>query len=453
MGRGKLGVTGDPRTIIASSATTVRQKLVVGLCVILNGLDGFDVLSVSFAAPGISKEWGIDRASLGVVLSMELIGMAVGSIFLGQVADRVGRRLTTLICLCVMAAGMILAAYSGDPLELGAVRFMTGLGIGGLLASISAIAAGASSDRYKTMSVALMAAGYPLGAVIGGSISSTLLVTGDWRNVFILGAVLTATMLPLAYAMLPESFESLMRQYRGEELLRRTNRSLRLLGHKPLESLSTISIPGRPSLFAVVQGPLLRPTALLIGTYFLHMMSFYFMLKWLPKMASDIGLAAPQAASVLVWANVGGVAGSFLLSLLTARLSLRVLITTALLLSATFLAIFGWIAPDVVLLSWAAAFAGFSANAVIVGFYALIALTYPAHLRGSGTGLVIGLGRGGAALGPILGGALFASGMERGEVTLGMAGGSALAILLIFALFRIQQQEAEVTTVAKQNLA
>ena len=102
----------DPRAIIAREPMHYRQVLTIAVATALNALDGFDVLSISFALPGIAAEWGVDRAALGVVLSMELIGMAVGSILIGNLADRIGRRPTVLGCLAVMATGMVLAVIT-----------------------------------------------------------------------------------------------------------------------------------------------------------------------------------------------------------------------------------------------------------------------------------------------------------------------------------------------------
>ena len=104
----------DPRAVIAREPMRRAQFVVLALCVALTALDGFDVLSISFASPGIAAEWGVDRAMLGVVLSMELIGMAVGSVFIGALADRVGRRPVTLGCLAIMASGMLLASRAHD---------------------------------------------------------------------------------------------------------------------------------------------------------------------------------------------------------------------------------------------------------------------------------------------------------------------------------------------------
>ena len=106
-------MTQDPQSIIDSSPMGRLQYIVIVLCIVLLALDGFDVLAISFAAPGIAREWGIDRGILGIVLSMELAGMALGSVVIGGLADRFGRRPIILACLFIMAGGMLLAAYAG----------------------------------------------------------------------------------------------------------------------------------------------------------------------------------------------------------------------------------------------------------------------------------------------------------------------------------------------------
>lgn len=118
------------------------QIAVVGIMVMLCALDGFDMLSISFAAPGIAEEWGVNRAALGLVLSMELLGMAIGSIAVGNMADRCGRRTAILVCLAGMAIGMSMVATAGGLVSLSVWRIVTGIGIGGILASGKPGAAG-----------------------------------------------------------------------------------------------------------------------------------------------------------------------------------------------------------------------------------------------------------------------------------------------------------------------
>ena len=150
----------------------------------LNALDGFDVLSISFASPGISHDWGISKATLGWVLSAELLGMAVGSVLFGNVADNRGRRPMILGCLVAMAIGMYAAARSANVGILLLSRLVTGLGIGGLLAAINAATAEVSNNRWRSLAMALMVIGYPLGGVLGGVIVRHLLAIGTWRDVF-----------------------------------------------------------------------------------------------------------------------------------------------------------------------------------------------------------------------------------------------------------------------------
>src|SRR5213594_107571 len=187
----------DPSESIAASPMSALQILVVAITIGLNALDGFDVLSISYASPGIAQEWGIDRAALGIVLSMELIGMAVGSVLLGGVADKIGRRPTTLACLVVMSIGMIMATTTRGLVALSIWRIVTGLGIGGMLAAINAVAAEFSNSRRRHLSVSLMSIGYPLGAVVGGIAAARLLQGHDWRAVFYFGFAVTALLIPV----------------------------------------------------------------------------------------------------------------------------------------------------------------------------------------------------------------------------------------------------------------
>ena len=195
----------DPRKLLANAPMSVLQVIAVAITVGLNALDGFDVLSISFASPGIASEWGVARGALGVVLSMELLGMAVGSLVLGGLADRIGRRPTLLGCLAVMALGMYMASTAHSVVDLSVWRVFTGLGIGGVLAACNAVAAEFSNAKRRNLSVSIMAIGYPVGAVIGGVIAAHLLKGSDWRVVFHFGAIVTAVFIPLVYIFIPES--------------------------------------------------------------------------------------------------------------------------------------------------------------------------------------------------------------------------------------------------------
>lgn len=420
----------DPRAIIAKAPMHFHQVAAVLICVILNAMDGFDVLSISFASPGIAEEWQINKAALGLVLSIELIGMAAGSLLLGHIADRIGRQPTALACLIIMTFGMWVTTHVTNLNTLAASRLFTGLGIGGMLAVTSALVAEYANDKWRAACVTLMAAGYPLGAIIGGSIASKLLQTGDWRDVFWLGSIMSALCLPLVF-ILPEPVGALM-QRRPANLLEKVNRSLKRLGHAPVAKLpADAPIQSKTSIGDLFSPVLRRTTALLTAAYFCHITTFYFILKWVPKIVVDMGFSQSAAGGVLVWTNVGGLLGALLFSLLSIKFSLRVLLMVTMVASAVMVAVFGQVHSGLGQLSLAAATGGFFANAGIVGLYALITASFPTAVRAGGTGFVIGLGRGGAALGPIIGGSLLAAGFALPVVAAFIALGSLGAALVL----------------------
>ena len=424
----------DPRTILDRERMSSFQWTVVAIMVGLNALDGFDVLSISFASPGIAKAWGVDRAALGLVLSMELIGMAAGSLILGRVTDRIGRRAMILSCLVVMSAGMFGAATAHDVVSLSGWRLFTGLGIGGMLAATNAAVAEVSSAARRPLSIVLMAGGYPIGTVIGGSVSAVLLRSYDWPAVFVFGGIVTLCFIPIVLWRAPESIAFLM-QRRPADALQRINRTLTRMGHQPVEVLPPVADePPALPVSALFSPALARITILLTLAYLTHIMTFYFILKWIPKIVVDMGFAPSAAAGVLVWASLGGASGSLILGLLTARVRLLTLTIVAMLLSSAFVIAFGQPQSGLNGLSAVAALAGFVTNAGVVGLYALVAQSFPTSLRATATGFVIGLGRGGSALAPALAGFLFAAGFGLATVAVLMAMGSligAVALLLL----------------------
>jgi benzoate transport len=426
----------DPRRTIARAPMTLRQVCAIAMCVLLNALDGFDVLSISFASPGIAQEWGIDRAALGVVLSMELIGMAGGAVVLGQAADRAGRRPLAICCLAIMALGMLSTTQVTTIGALAGTRLFTGVGIGGMLAVTNALVAEYANDKWRAAAVAIMAAGYPLGAVTGGAVASDLLATGGWRDVFLLGAGMTAIGLPLVLFLLPEPVGAILQSRRGDTLAR-LNRSLESLGHASVATVPPPDAGARQARVAELFTRGMAPvTTLLTAAYFCHIMTFYFILKWVPKIVVDMGFSPQAAGGVLVWANIGGLAGGLLFSLLSLRFPLRGLLVVFMVASTLMVTLFGLRQADLFGLSLAAAAGGFCTNAAVVGIYALVATSFPTAIRGGGTGFVIGVGRGGAALGPIVGGLLFQAGLGLSAVAAIMAGGSLIAALALLALPR-----------------
>ena len=309
-----------------------------------------------------------------------------------------------------------------------------------MLASTNAMTAEFSNAKYRNLAVILMATGYPVGAIVGGSISTMLLGSFDWRAIFVFGAACTGFMLLVVWVALPESIEYLATK-RPPNHLERINKTLTRMGHGTIALLPDVVETQRKNSMAILMSPQYRAlTLLLIVAYFAHIMTFYYILKWISRIVVDMGYVASTAGAVLVWANVGGAIGSLLLGLFSARFRLRSLVIGVLLLSFVMVTVFGLGYQDLSQLSLVAAITGFFTNAAVVGFYALMANVFPSDVRASGTGVVIGVGRGGAALGPVVAGLLFTAGFDLLVVSVVMGAGAAVAALAIFMLSPVLKQ-------------
>ena len=411
----------------------ILQIFIVFITVLLNAIDGFDVLSISFAAPGIAKEWGITPAALGVVMSMELVGMAIGSFFLGGVADRHGRRPTLLGCLIAMTCGMLLVPTAANVTQLCLWRVLVGLGIGGILACVNAVVAEFSNIRRRGMCISIMVIGYPLGGTFGGMVASHLLASNDWRSIFYFGAILTGILIPMVLFFVPESVHWLARK-QPANALEKINKALSRM-HLPLtESLPQIKAQKEKVAIAGIFSPdMLRITLVLTSVYFLHITTFYFVMKWSPKIVSDMGFHPSLAGQALVCVSLGGALGAALFGTLTNWIDLKKLTMGILVLTSVFVALFGRVSADMGQIKLLAGLAGFFGNAGISGLYSLLAISFPTDMRATGTGFVIGLGRAGAVLSPILAGVLLQAGANLPSVAMIMGLGAFLGgIILMF---------------------
>jgi len=165
------------------------QVLAVCLCVALNMLDGYDVLVMAFTASEVAREWSLSGYALGVLLSAGLVGMAIGSLLVAPWADRYGRRAVILACLGVITFGMLLSALARQPAQLKALRVLTGVGIGGILASLNVITSEYSSRRWRSAAIGVQVTGYPIGATLGGTVAALLITSFGWRSAFLFGAI------------------------------------------------------------------------------------------------------------------------------------------------------------------------------------------------------------------------------------------------------------------------
>jgi len=356
----------DPRETLSGAPMSTLQMTAVAVTVGLTALDGFDVLSISFAAPGIAAEWGIDRAALGIVLSMELFGMALGALVLGAMADRIGRRPTMLACLALMTLGMFMVTGVQQIAGLEIWRFTTGSG--------SRPARHCERGRSRVLQPAPP---QPECCIDGRRLSHRR----GGRRVHcqspaprprLARGVLSRSIghrdLHPPAAVRRSRIRSLARPAATRECAATNQQSAH--SHGPCCNRRATASTGsgaqaraRRSLLTGVR----LTTILCALACFFHMMTFYFMLKWIPKIVADMHFPATAAAGVLVWANVGGATGGAVLGILSQRIGLKPLTLGVMLLSTVMVILFGHAGANLNELSVLCAAAGFFTNGGIVG--------------------------------------------------------------------------------------
>jgi benzoate transport len=382
---------------------------------IVNMLDGFDVLAIAFTGPAIARDWALPPTQLGLLFSAGLVGMTVGSLVISPVADAIGRRWLTLIGLLVITVGMLASSLAHGLRELALLRVLTGLGIGSLLSSINTIVVEFSSERRKDFAVSFMSVGYPIGGTIGGAIAVFLIHAFGWRSVFAFGGLCSAVLLPVALVYLPESLDFLLLK-RPRHALGRANALLARMGRPPIAELPSVSGQTGDTakgVFGIFDRAFAWRTALICSVYFLTMIPFYFVLNWTPKVLVDEGLSLTTGISGSILMNASGVVGGLLFGLVARRLGLQRLGAVYMLMLLASIAAFGFAGSSLPLLMVFAMAIGFSMIGTICALYAVIGAMYPVRVRNTGTGLAIGIGRLGAIAGPYLGGVLIAAGWTR----------------------------------------
>ncbi|MDS0791289.1 MFS transporter [Burkholderia pseudomultivorans] len=438
------------RNTIDASPMSAFQTLAVTACVVLNMLDGFDVLAMAFVAPRLAAEWQLSGKEIGILLSAGLAGMGLGSVLIAPLADRVGRRRIILFCLVVISTGMLACSATHGTLQLAAARAYTGLGIGGMLASLTVISGEYASNKWRSAAIGMQSAGYAIGATVGGVIAGYLLSVWGWRSVFAFGGVLTLMAIPMVLALLPESLDFLLVR-RPANALQKINRILARMQRAPLDALpaaATAADAAGPDAgrAAVLRGPLARRTIALWIAFFLVMGSFYFVVSWTPKLLVQAGLSASQGVTGGVLLNLGGIAGASLFSLLSARFGLRNLLVATLLTGGALLVVFGANTGSLGVGMTVAVFLGAIINACVAGMYALSPTPYPAQIRTTGIGLAVGIGRLGAILSPLTVGALLDGGWSVSHLyfafLLPMIG-AAIAVAVVCAPARAARRQAD----------
>lgn len=429
------------------------QWLIIALCTFLNALDGYDVLAISFTSNAVTEEFGLSGTELGIVMSAALVGMAVGALTLGPVADRIGRRNMTILAIIVNAIGLFLSSTADSAIELGIWRIVTGLGIGGILVGTNVLSAEYASRKHRGLAISIYAAGYGIGAALGGTAMVGLINSFGWRSVFVVGGIMTVISLILVLPLLPESASYLYNRQPKNAQAKAERIAHRLGYHEPVDltvadtaAQRSEQETGISKLFTKQNR---RVTLVIWTTFFVIMFAFYFVNSWTPRLMHATGLSENLSMFVTVGLTLGGAIGSVVFGLFTSRWSTRVVLSRFTVLAAILMAIFVFSAQWTVVVLILGVFVGLFINGCIAGLYVLTPQSYSSGLRSTGAGWGIGIGRFGAIIAPTATGALMDAGWSPEAIYVSVG---VLILLATVALLFMRGIDVEANRDPQQDL-
>ncbi|SEE68773.1 MFS transporter, AAHS family, 4-hydroxybenzoate transporter [Rhizobiales bacterium GAS188] len=379
----------------------------IGIMVLIGGvvvMDGFDVQAIGFVAPALTQDWHLDPTVLGPIFGAGLLGMLFGSMLLSMLADRVGRRPVLVGSTAFFSLCMLVTAAAGSVQQLVFLRFLTGLGIGGVMANAVALASEYSPQRQRASLLMWISCGFTGGAIAGGLISASLIPWGGWRSVFLIGGVLPLGMAIVMYARLPESllFLSLRQEDREElgRLLRRIapgvdpDRNWHLA--RPEQAR------GRGSFTELFRDGRALMTLLLWLISFANLLNLFFLANWLPLLSTRMGFSSSTAVLMGTTLQLGGFIGAIFMGPLIDRLGYYRVLVPVFLIAGLAVAAIGSPSLSMPLLYLVIFAAGICVVGTQPALNALSSTLYPTEIRATGVGWSLGVGRAGAIVGPVV---------------------------------------------------
>lgn len=400
----------DIRQRINTSRMTRYQWFIIAITVFLNALDGFDLVAMAFTSSAVTEEFGFTGTQLGWLLSSALIGVGFGSLLLAPRADRWGRRKVLLIAIAIDLVGLVLTATADSYGELMFWRFITGIGVGGVLGTVTVLVSEYTNNRFRGLAMSIYSAGYGLGASLCGLIAANFIPDHGWESVFLAGAGLTLIALILTAFALPESTEFLRtRRAEGDE--EKVREISARIGHGQDVTLGTVSATAGESRIAdLFNRRYLLTTLKLWIAFCLINFGFNFANSWTPRLLTETGMSAQQGILGGIMLSFGGTIGSLIFGLLTTRMRALPTLIIFSVLSSVILIVF-ITSTSLPSLAFAAGVGvGMLLNGCVTGLYTVTPQAYSPTLRATGVGVALAAGRIGAVAGPVIVGYLFDGG-------------------------------------------
>ena len=425
------------------------QIMIMVVCAFLVGMDGFDALAMGFTAPTVARQLHISKMALGQLLSSGLVGMMIGALVFGPVADRIGRKPVMIGCTLLFGVASVLTAFCESFGSLMIYRFVTGIGLGGVMPNAIALTAEYMPFRFRATGTTIMFSGFALGGAVGGYVSATLIVRFGWPSVFVVGGIVPIAIALVALVMLPESARFLV--LKGGEERRLAAYLQRIAPQADLRQATLVLEERRATGFKVkhlfTEGRT-KLTLLLWCIFFMNLLDLYFLLGWLPTMFFEAGISVKGAILITTVLQVGGTLGCPLMGRMIDRRRSYMPLAALYLGAAFFIFLIGRAGSSILLLVLTIFPAGFCVIGAQTNSNTLAAEAYPTSIRSTGVGWALGIGRIGSILGPILGGVLLSLGGNPRNVIWAASIPALLACIAAYAVARHLAQATEPDPVA-----
>jgi len=430
------------------------QVGVVVLCFLIVAIDGFDTAAIGFIAPAIRAEWQLTPAHLAPLFGAGLGGLMAGAFLFGPLADRFGRK--TILTLSVLFFGMasLASAWSPDLWTLVALRFLTGLGLGGAMPNAITLTSEYCPEKRRSFLVTTMFCGFTVGSALGGLASAWLIGAFGWRSVLMVGGLAPLALSVALVALLPESVRYLVmaggRVKGGTDdriaaVLRRIAPSEDLRGATfRIGESRTVSSP----VGHLFKPELLRGTLLFWLTFFMSLLVIYLLSSWLPTLLRGTGMSLRTAALVTTMFQTGGTVGAIVLGWLMDRINPHYVLASSYALAGLCIAAIGSLTDSTLGLGLAVFCAGFCVSGSQVGANALSASFYPTDCRATGVSWANGMGRLGSVVGSVGGATLMGLGLPMSVLFLLVGVPAVLAGITMLALGLTRGRQAQARLVA-----
>jgi AAHS family 4-hydroxybenzoate transporter-like MFS transporter len=409
----------DVRQFIDERPVSAYQLRVAALCSLIVFVDGFDAQAMGYVAPALSSAMQIPRSVLGPVISSGLVGMMIGALVSGPLADQLGRRPVLIGCVLIFGIGSLLTATAQSIEMLIVFRALTGLGMGGAMPNAIALTSEYMPRRRRGTAVTTMICGFSLGAAVGGFVAASIIPRFGWQSVFIVGGAAPLVIAAAAFLWLPDSIRFLLVRGGRDDRARGYLKQIAPGTALPV-TLSAGADEGEARGAFVVKQLFEKRRAvgtILIWTvYFMNLLNLYFLNSWLPTIMSDADVPVDTAIRLTALFQVGGIGGALVLGALLDRYFSFWVLAGCYLWAAMCVFFIGSSGASTLMLAITITSAGLGIIGGQNASHALSAAFYPTAIRSTGVGWALGIGRIGSIVGPVLGGLLLARGTPIGQV-------------------------------------